>query len=153
MVNAGQSYNQFTRFPELRFAVDIFPNRGPLGGIYTGLTASTSVKNLVVACDMPFLNVDLLNYMVAGADGYDIVVPRFKIGTENLHAVYSKRCLPCIEELLKKNELKIFKLHSELKVRYVEEAEIDRFDPDHLSFLNVNTEADLKKAKELLKRE
>ncbi len=153
VVNAGQSHNQFTRFPKLRFAVDIFPGRGPLGGIYTGLSASTTVKNLIVACDMPFLNVALLNYMINIADAYDIVVPRLKIGTENLHAVYSKKCLPAIGELINKNELRIFKLHSELNVRYVDEEEINRFDPNRLSFLNINTEADLKKAKELLKAE
>jgi molybdopterin-guanine dinucleotide biosynthesis protein A len=153
VVNAGQSYNQFAQYPRLRFAVDIFPGRGPLGGIFTGLAASTTVYNLVVACDMPFLNPALLDYMINLADGYDVVVPRLNIVTEHLHAVYSKNCLVAMGELIKNDELKVFKLFSELKVRYVGPEEINRFDPRHLSFFNVDTEADLKKAKELIKTE
>jgi molybdenum cofactor guanylyltransferase len=153
VVNAGQSYEQFSRYPKLRFAVDIFPGHGPLGGIFTGLAASTTVYNLVVACDMPFLNVALLDYMINLAPGYDTVVPRSNIVTEHLHAIYSKNCLVTMGELIKKNELKVFKLFSELKVRYIGAEEINRFDPRHLSFFNVDTEADLKRARELLKSE
>jgi molybdopterin-guanine dinucleotide biosynthesis protein A len=151
--NAGRSFNQFTQFPKLRLAVDIIPDRGPLGGIYTGLTASKTAYNLVVACDMPFINVALLDYMITIADGYDVVVPRIPVGTENLHAIYSKNCLPAMDKLINNGELKVFKLFSGLNVRYVGEAEINRFDPDHLSFINIDTEEDLKKARELLKRE
>ncbi|UCC16439.1 MAG: molybdenum cofactor guanylyltransferase, partial [Dehalococcoidales bacterium] len=38
---------------------DIYPDMGPLGGIYTGLMASTSDVNIITACDMPFLNTGL----------------------------------------------------------------------------------------------
>lgn len=153
VVNADQSYNRFQRYPKLRFAVDIFPGHGPLGGIFTGLAASTTVYNLVVACDMPFLNTELLDYMINLTAGYDVVVPRLNIVTEHLHAVYSKNCLVTMGELIKKDELKVFKLFSELKVRYVGADEINRFDPRHLSFFNVDTEEDLQKAKELVKSE
>jgi len=44
--------------------VDIYPGSGPLGGIYTGLRASRSSSSIVVACDMPFLNTELLGYMI-----------------------------------------------------------------------------------------
>jgi molybdopterin-guanine dinucleotide biosynthesis protein A len=139
VVNAGQSYNQFARYPKLRFAVDIFPGHGPLGGIFTGLAASTTVYNLVVACDMPFLNLGLFDYMINLAPGYDVVVPRLNIVTEHLHAIYSKNCLVTMGELIKNDELKVFKLFSELKVKYVGAEEINRFDPRHLSFFNVDT--------------
>jgi molybdopterin-guanine dinucleotide biosynthesis protein A len=153
VANAEQSFSQLAQFPRLRFAVDVYPGKGPLGGIYTGLAASTTVYNLVVACDMPFLNPDLLHYMIQVASDFDLVVPRVGRLTEPLHAVYSKNCLSPIENLLKQNELRVYKLFSLVKVRYVEAEEIDRFDPKHLSFFNINTEADLKKAKELLNGE
>jgi molybdopterin-guanine dinucleotide biosynthesis protein A len=153
VANAEQSFSQLAQFPRLRFAVDIYPGRGPLGGVYTGLAASTTVYNLVVACDMPFLNPDLLSYMVQVAPAFDLVVPRVGKLMEPLHAVYSKNCRAPIENLLKQNELQVYKLFSLVKVRYVEAEEIDRFDPKHLSFFNINTEADLKKAKELLNGE
>jgi len=50
----NQSYPQLGGYPKLRVVTDIYPGKGPLGGIYTGLKASDSFYNLVVACDMPF---------------------------------------------------------------------------------------------------
>ena len=140
-----------TGYPQLRKTIDTYSGKGPLGGIYTGLVESSSFYNLVVACDMPFLNRALLQYMVELASDYDLVVPRVGKLVEPLHAVYSKHCLEPIEYLLKRGNLSIINLFRLVKVRYVEAREIDRFDPKHLSFLNVNTEADLEKAKELMR--
>lgn len=128
---------------------DIYPGKGSLGGIYTGLVASDSLYNIVVACDMPFLNQGLLRYMIEIADNFDLVIPRLGNTIEPLHAVYSKRCLAPIEHLLEQDDLQIFKFFPAVKVRYMEADEIDRFDPEHLSFFNINTEADLKTAREL----
>jgi len=128
---------------------DIYSEKGPLGGIYTGLTASTTLYSLIVACDMPFLNQPLLRYMVGLSNGYDLVVPRMGKLVEPLHAVYSKGCLQAIEHLLKQGDLSVSSLFKLVRVRYVDAEEIGRFDPGHLSFLNINTEADLKKAREL----
>ncbi|MBI4187435.1 MAG: molybdenum cofactor guanylyltransferase [Chloroflexi bacterium] len=132
--------------PKVRTITDIYPGKSSLGGIYTGITASNSFYNLVVACDMPFLNQKLLRYMIGLSPGYDLVVPRVGSLVEPLHAVYSKACLPPIESLLKEGTLKLDRLFSLVKVRYVEAEEIDRFDPEHLSFFNINTEADLQRA-------
>ncbi len=79
----------------------------------------------------------------------DIVVPRMKEKVEPLCAVYSKSCLAPIRELLKQDELKIIELYPMVRVRYIEEVEIDRFDPEHLSFFNINTQADLDRARRL----
>ena len=147
----GQSLPQFTDYPKLKVAADIYPGKGSLGGIYTGLAASDSFHNLVVACDMPFLNQALLHYMVQLSTNFDLVVPRWDDMVEPLHAVYSKGCLASIERLLKQGDLSVTRLFSLVKVRYVEAEEIDRFDPKHLSFFNINTEADLEEARELAK--
>ena len=147
----GQDFSRLPGFPKYRVIHDIYAGKGPLGGIYAGLTASTTLYNLVVAGDMPFLNNGLLNYMIKEAAGYDIAVPRFGNYFEPLHAVYSRNCLKTIETLLVNDELIIRKLFEAVRVRYIESRDIDRFDPKHLSFFNVNTEADLTKAKELIK--
>ena len=136
-------------YPRLKAVTDIYLGKGPLGGIYAGLKASDSLYNLVVACDMPFLNQALLRYMVQVSAGFDLVIPRWGELIEPLHAVYSKSCLAPIESLLKQGDLRIRQLFALVKVRYVEAEEIERYDPRHLSFFNVNTEADLKKAREL----
>jgi molybdopterin-guanine dinucleotide biosynthesis protein A len=135
---------------EVKVVFDIYPMGKALGGIYSGLMASGDFHNLVVACDMPFLNADLLRYIIGLAPGFDVVIPRIGEVLEPLHAIYSKGCLEPIAELLKKGNLRITDLFPAVKVRYVEEAEVDRFDPQHLSFFNINTKAELREAKELL---
>jgi len=150
IVTAAKQFSpKFTDYPKLKIVTDIYPNKGPLGGIYAGLAASDSFYNLVVACDMPFLNQALLDYMIQVSASFDLVVPRLGNMVEPLHAVYSKGCLAPIEYLLKQDNLKIHELFTLVRVRYVEDTEINRFDPKHLSFFNVNTEADLEVAREI----
>ncbi|MBI2849373.1 MAG: molybdenum cofactor guanylyltransferase [Chloroflexi bacterium] len=131
------------------FVTDIFPEKGSLGGIYSGLVASNSFYSLAVACDMPFLSASLLQHMISLAEGFDVVIPRVDGTLEPLHAVYSKNCLGPMRSLLKNNVLKIIDFFPDVKVRYLEEVEIDPFDPDRLSFFNINTPADLERAEEL----
>ena len=146
-----KSLPQFTTYPRLRIVTDIYPDKGALGGIYTGLTASDSFYNLVVGSDMPFLNQALLHYMTQISANFDLVVPRLGNMIEPLHAIYSKACLTAIEQLFKQGELQVIRLLDLVKVRYVETEEINRFDPEHLSFFNINTEADLETARELVR--
>jgi len=148
-----QVFPRSTGYSKLRIVADTYPGKGPLGGIFAGLTASSSIYNLVVACDMPFLNQALLRYMVQISVGFDIVVPRLGRLVEPLHAVYSKGCLTSIEWLIKRDTLNVSELFNLVKVRYVETEEIDRFDPEHLSFFNINNEADLQRARELIRND
>ena len=136
-------------YPKLRIVTDICPGKGPLGGIYTGLATSTSFYNLVVASDMPFLNQALLRYMIQLSANFDLVAPRVGDLVEPLHTVYTRNCLAPIEHMIKQGKLRVNLFFSLVKARYVEAEEIERFDPEHLSFFNVNTEADLKRAREL----
>jgi molybdopterin-guanine dinucleotide biosynthesis protein A len=147
-----QSYPQLIGYPKLKAVTDIYPNKGPLGGIYTGLKTSDSFLNLVVACDLPFLNRDLLQHMMQISAGFDLVVPRLGDMVEPLHAVYSKGCLAPMEDLLKQDNLSLRQLFALVKLRYVEAEEINRFDPEHLSLFNINSRADLEKAREIMKR-
>ena len=127
--------------------VDLYPDKGPLGGIYTGLLASPSSHSVVVACDMPFLNIELLCYMIELSGDFDAVVPRLEEGNaEPLHAIYSKSCLDSIETQLEHNQLQINHALAMLHVRYVERAECQKFDPQLLTFFNINSQSDLDRA-------
>lgn len=137
------------RYPALKTVTDVQPGKGPLGGIYTGLLASKSSHNLVVASDMPFLNQGLLQYMIQVSTDYDLTVPRVGELSEPLHAIYTKNCLEPMQSLLKQDKLSVRRLFSMVRTRYVEAEEIERFDPEHLSFFNINTKADLLKAEEI----
>jgi len=149
VVANNRSVPEYTGYPKLKVVTDIYPGKGPLGGIYSGLAASASFYNLVVAADMPFLNQALLRYMVQISTNFDLVVPRMGRLVEPLHAIYAKSCLIPIERMIKQDILRIDLLFGQVKVRYVETEEIERFDPKHLSFFNVNTKADLEKAKKI----
>ena len=134
---------------DMAAVADVYPGKGPLGGIYTGLSATDSVHVLVVAADMPFLNSDLLRHLVRLSTGFDAVMPRVGGEIEPLHAVYSRACLPAIQEQIERSQLQIRVSLEKVRVKYVEEAEIDRFDPGHLSFFNVNTPDDLEEARNI----
>ena len=151
VTNLERTINRLAGFPSVRTVTDVYPEKGPLGGIFTGLSVSMTAYNLVVACDMPFLNVELIKYMIQLEAGYNVVVPRKGKYVEPLHAVYSRDCRIAMEKLLQQGELEVHKFLPLVKVRYVEDDEIVRFDPQHLSFFNINTENDLKKARELIK--
>lgn len=137
-------------YPEYRVVSDIYPDKGPLVGIFTGLSASRTAYNLVVAGDMPFLDRGLLGYLVQIAGGFDVVVPRLKNMVEPLHAVYARTCLTPIEGMIQSGDLSVRRLLEMVRVRYVDDDEIARFDPEHLSFFNVNTRADLQRARVLV---
>ncbi|MFC1865033.1 molybdenum cofactor guanylyltransferase [Chloroflexota bacterium] len=127
--------------------VDLYPDKGPLGGIYTGLLASHSSHSIVVACDMPFLNSELLRYMIELSRDFDAVVPRLGEGmAEPLHAIYSKSCLGNIKARLERNQLGVHSFLNTVHVRYIERAECQRLDPQLLSFFNINYQADLDRA-------
>jgi len=148
VTNSPEKYDHL----EVGLVGDIYPGKGSLGGIYSGLRATANAYSLVVACDMPFLDLNLLRYMILLARGHDVVIPRVGGLPEPLHAIYSKSCLEPIDSLLARGGLKIVDFFSEVRVRYVEEDEVDIFDPQHLSFFNVNTPNDLEEMKKLARR-
>ena len=127
-------------------AVDVYPDSGSLGGIFAGLSASKNEWGIVVACDMPFLNFDLITYMLSVREDQDIVVPVIGHRPEPTHAIYSTSCLPHIEARLKMNDLKITKFFDEVRTKHVSQRQIEGFDPNHLSFFNVNTPDELAEA-------
>jgi molybdopterin-guanine dinucleotide biosynthesis protein A len=133
---------------------DIYPDSGALGGLLSGLKAARSFHSLAVAVDMPFLNKKLLTQMMQIAANYDIVVPRVEGFVEPLHAIYSKNCIDPIEEQIKNKQLSLtyFVAQGKVRVFYLDQAELDKYDQEHLSFFNINTLADLEKAKEIIEQ-
>lgn len=127
-------------------AVDIHPNAGSLGGIFTGLSAASNQWGIVAACDMPFLNLDLLSHLLSFRESHDAVVPVLDHRPEPTHAAYSKVCLSAIEARLEAGDLKIARFFDDVRVKYVSQRQVEEIDPGRLSFFNVNTEEDLTRA-------
>jgi molybdopterin-guanine dinucleotide biosynthesis protein A len=128
--------------PGVRVLADERPSSGPLGGIATALRAMSGDRLLAVATDMPFLRPALLRYLLTISTGFDVTVPRVEGRTHQLCAVYSRACLPLIDAQLARGEYKIDRFFGQVRLRVVEEDELRPFDPELLSFRNVNTEAD-----------
>ena len=130
-----------------RAVPDVFPDGGALGGIYSGLLAARHDYALAVACDMPFLNAELIAFMLARPRDYDVLVPRSltpgatrnALGVESLHAVYGKSCLEPIRATLASGRRQIAAFFPLVRVAYVEPEEARRYDPAGRSFENVNT--------------
>lgn len=139
------------RFPQFKRKVeDVFTEKGPLGGIFSGLQYSKTFYNLVIGYDMPFIEVSLVEYMIELMKGYDIVIPTHgRRLLEPLCAIYSKNCLSVIENNLKKNILAVRAIFPFLKIRPISEQEIRKFDPELCSFFNINFQNDFIEAERL----
>ena len=122
---------------------DIYKNKGPLGGIHSGLTHSGTNHNLVLACDLPMLTVNFLKYLIDRCLDDDLmVVPRHGGQLEPLCAIYHRDCLPLIENALASGDLS---LHGFLDYNRPKFIDIDNNLPCYSPylFLNVNTVEDL----------
>jgi len=133
-----------------RFVPDERRGVGALMGVYSGLKAARHPRALALACDMPFLNPDLLRHMLSRTNDCDVTIPRLGEFLEPLHAIYRKTCLPALAALLEQNRRQIIAFFPQVRVCHLEKDEIERFDPLHLSFVNVNTPENWTQVQELL---
>jgi len=121
---------------------DIFPGQGPLGGIHAALTDSRTPFSLIVGCDMPYASTEFMESLVeiARTARADAVVPESEaFGLEPLCAVYSRACLPVIEDALRMEERKISRFLERLRLRRVTREEWQPYDRDGKLFCNLNT--------------
>jgi len=128
---------------DARIVVDLLPNAGALGGLYTGLFFSSFRYSFCVACDMPFLNGSLIKHLSGRLQGYDVIVPRTRDGLQPLHAYYSRDCIEPIKKLMQEGKHKIIDFYPMVKLNVIHEDELDALDPDGESFININTPEEL----------
>jgi len=119
---------------------DIIPNKGPMGGIYSGLSVSKTDWNLFLPCDTPFLQLDILLKMQKHLSSNKIVVPKLESDQiQPLIGFYHKDLLPLIKNHLENDRLKIMGLLNKTKTYYqiIRQENASRF-------LNINTIKELK---------
>lgn len=130
---------------------DCEANRGPLAGIVTALRGSGYEWNLVVACDMPYLETRLLEFLLQQvSDDADAVVPYTENRWQPLCAVYHRRALPEFERVLAEGQAKIALALERLRVRPVTEQELERFAFPTQMLKNMNTPEDYAEAQRRL---
>ncbi len=139
---------------DFTITTDIYSVRSSLTGIHAGLFAATNPMIFVCACDTPFIKKELIRHLIDSIDpGYDVILPRTKMGVEPLCAIYSKRCVKFIEKNLEAGRFKVQGMFKKLKVLEISEKNLKTKDPGLISFFNINTPDDLKKAEELVGRQ
>jgi len=137
------------------FREDLIPSLGPIGGLYTALKLYNDVDFVfLVACDMPLIKKEVLEYMKATLNGQSFsYIPKLENGfIEPMFAFYSSKLLPIVERNIKANDLKLRSLLID-KVQYLEVYKIKDIDPELLSFLNINTKSDFDRICSIIKNE
>ncbi len=135
-----------------RLVADESPGLGPLSGLQVGLRTCRTEHVLVAACDLPFLNVELLRHMARLPRSYQALVPWRDGRWQPLHAIYALSCLEVVEAMAAGGGASMAELLERLNVRRLDEEEMDRLDPDGLSLVNLNERSDLDRARGLWKR-
>jgi molybdopterin-guanine dinucleotide biosynthesis protein A len=129
------------------FIEDATPGRGPLAGLQAGLRAARSDHVLLVACDMPFLSLPLLRALRDHRPECDAFVPRIGSRWHPLHGIYSRSCLTAIDRLLLEDRASLRELLSAVQTREVPPHLLRLYDPEGLSFFNLNYPTDCERAR------
>jgi molybdopterin-guanine dinucleotide biosynthesis protein A len=147
---------------------DVYTVRGPMTGVLTALINSSDHWIFVSACDMPFIDPDVIRFMarerynptcitiinggqgvapdtISTTDIYDTVVPLSAYKAEPLFAFYSKKIMSSLDQfvLTGKKSIKYFLLNHDKRVKYITSDELKNIDPELRSFINLNTPEDI----------
>lgn len=135
---------------DVRIVTDLMMPRCSLAGIHTGLFHAVHPWALVLPCDVPFVNKDLVHVLLDHIqDRYSVIIPETSKGLEALFAVYSKDNIMAIEHALNHGRLKIQQFFTPKRVYKVSEKRLRAVDPNLLSFSNINSPIDFEQALKL----
>ncbi|MBI5328170.1 MAG: molybdenum cofactor guanylyltransferase [Deltaproteobacteria bacterium] len=148
VVNNTADYEEL----DIPTVTDIFKGAGSLGGIYTGLFHASSEHSFVAACDMPFLSSEVISRMIQVSGSCNAAVPFIMGRYHPLHAVYSKKCLKPIEEMIKNKDLRITNLFQKVNIKKLDEKNWLLSEQVSSSLDNINTKEDLNRAIQSLNR-
>lgn len=133
----------------IEVAQDQTPGKHSIGGLYTGLELASNPLSFVCACDSPFLNQGLIDFLFQQASGYDLIIPKSNGGLEPLHAVYARSALPLIKTQIDRDDYALHKLPAKLSSKIIGETALRQLDPQLLSFFNINTDEQYRQALKL----
>jgi len=138
--NNPENY-QYLKHP---IASDKIPGAGALSGLETALEAATGEHVFVIACDMPLVNKELVEFIVSYSDKADLVIPVFNDRYQPLLALYQREeCLKAIKYSLANNQRRMIGFHQQVTVHEIPPKQIEEYDAEGHSFVNVNSPEDL----------
>ena len=138
IISNNASYNKF-RVPVY---ADLIKDKGPVGGIYTGLYHSTTQLNFCISCDVPMISSDFILWLLKRSGNASITLPMYKDKIHQMIGVYSKQVLSNFKESTEKEHLKLSQVNKDMACEIIDiEKEYANF--DELIFSNINTKNEL----------
>jgi molybdopterin-guanine dinucleotide biosynthesis protein A len=128
---------------------DVVPDIGTLGGIHAGLFYLEDRAAFFAGSDMPFIEEKLVEHVARVRGDFDAAVPYVKGEYEPLLSVYGKGCLGAVEKKIAAGRRRAVSFFSDINVRLVNQDEVKSLDPKLLSFFNINTPADYRRAQRI----
>jgi molybdopterin-guanine dinucleotide biosynthesis protein A len=147
--HSGKEYASFPTGASRRLIYDDIPDQGPLRGLYSGLRAMTCAHALVLAVDLPFVRPELLAWLRAFPLTGELLVPLVEGIPQVLLARYPRSLLPVVERCLQEGRRDPRALLERAPVRFLEEEQVRRVDPDLRSFININTPDEWRRAAQI----
>jgi molybdopterin-guanine dinucleotide biosynthesis protein A len=139
IISNNDVYKQFG----LPVFTDVIKEKGPLGGIYTGLINSETESNIIVSCDVPFLSDRILGLLINKDNDYPISVVQSNGKTHPLIGVYSKKIVKKLFDTILMEKLKVRSFIEEFPLNIIEldKQEILEYENE---IRNINTKEELK---------
>lgn len=134
---------EYSFLDKVEFVPDLLPEKkGILEALYSGLKQSSEDENFFFACDMPYLNLELIQKMLEIKNNFDVVIPVIKRKPTPFHTIFKKSCLPSMERTLEKGSKKLAMVFRDLNVKYVPEEFLKEYDENLNSFFHIITFVD-----------
>lgn len=141
IVSNNKEYQQFN-YPVFE---DLIKEKGPIGGIYTGLSNTNTETNIIVTCDTPFVSSKLFDFLIKKSINQQITIPKFNDKIHYLIGVYAKKCLPFLKKAIENNELRVGFMLQNINSKVIDLSLKDEF--DEKTFANINTKEELEQFK------
>lgn len=124
---------------------DHYKNIGPMGGLHAGLSGSETEHNIVVACDMPLVDAEIIEMLIGNAASYQVVAPEIDENILPVCAYYHRSVLEVLNREIESGLFKTRLFLEKLRVKTISISD----ETIKLKLLNVNTPYDLNRLKAL----
>lgn len=122
---------------------DILVGKSPIIGLHAGLINSRNKFNYCIACDMAYINLEFINYLVGLIDNQDAYVGRHHNYIEPFNAIYSKNIIPIIESFIEKKSFGFQRLVKSVNTHYINDKKVNFYQQEYDMYKNINSEKDL----------
>ncbi|HRN26399.1 MAG: molybdenum cofactor guanylyltransferase [Ignavibacteriaceae bacterium] len=118
-------------FLQIPMYEDIYKWRGPLAGIHSGLTHSSTEVNFIISCDVPLMSKEMIEFIVEYKSDRPIKFCKAAGYHQPLAGIYKKEIIKKIEDVICIDQVSDKSFHQFLK-----SVDAEIIHPENLSFYN-----------------